>query len=114
MMVHDPLTLTVGNAEKLREVADLLDKHGDSLSEIYARRTEKPADEIREIMRAETWYDANEAVEAGFADTVEADAPRVAAIFDASRFRNAPARFVEPFPRRAALLRKMRQDALTG
>lgn len=112
MMIHDPRTMLFGDAAKLRETAELLDKHGDNLAEIYARRTELPANTIRQIMRAETWYDAGEAVEAGFADEIIEDAPRVAAVFDPKRFANVPARFVSRTPRRDAAMRKIAAMAI--
>ncbi len=70
MMVHDPHTLAVGNAEAMRETADMLDKVADSMASAYAERTGKSEEEARAIMRAETWMTASEAVEMGFADEV--------------------------------------------
>ena len=69
LMVHNPWTLAYGNANELRELADKLDKISDSvLIETYAAKTGLSADELREMMDAETWLSGEEAVEQGFAD----------------------------------------------
>ena len=49
MMIHNPLNLAYGNADDLREMADVLDKIGASLIGIYAKRTGMPEDEIKGI-----------------------------------------------------------------
>lgn len=70
MMIHDPLTWTVGNAEDHRKTADVLDKVGTSLVDIYESRTGLPREEIEDMMASETWFTADDAVEQGFADAV--------------------------------------------
>lgn len=92
VMIHDPWNVAVGNAEELREAADLLDRFGTSLAEIYAERTGLPEDEIRDMMAEETWLDADEALEKGFVDEVirESDAEAFADL-DISELAAAPA-----------------------
>lgn len=79
LMIHDPSAVVIGWASDMREMADLLDKIGDNLADLYARKAGGTAAEWRERMLAETWYTAAEAVAAGLADRVEepssADAP---------------------------------------
>jgi ATP-dependent protease ClpP protease subunit len=70
VMIHDPLTWTEGNADDLRKVADTLDKHGDNLAQQYAARAGGTPEQWRQMMRAEAWYTADEAVTAGLADRV--------------------------------------------
>lgn len=70
MMIHDGFGMTVGNAADMRQMADLLDKTSDNIATIYAERTGRPANEWREAMKTETWYSADEAVNAGLADRV--------------------------------------------
>ncbi len=72
MMIHDGWGLTIGNAADHEQTAALLDKASDNLSGIYAARAGGTAAEWREAMRAETWYSAEEAVQAGLADVAEA------------------------------------------
>lgn len=73
MMIHDASGLAIGNAQDMRELADLLDKTSDNIAAVYAQRTGKPQDEWRKAMLAETWYTDQEAVDAGLADSVVKD-----------------------------------------
>lgn len=70
MMIHDASNSVAGNADYLRKSADLLDSISADLANIYAIKTGKPADEIRTMMKAETWMNASESVANGFADSV--------------------------------------------
>ena len=70
MMIHDGSGIAVGNAQDMHEMADLLDKLSDNIASIYAAKAGGTPDFWRETMRAETWYTADEAVEAGLADRV--------------------------------------------
>jgi len=71
LMIHNPWTVSAGDSEQLRREADLLDKLKDSLRNAYVRKTGMEADRIAEMMDAETWLDAVEAVALGFADAIE-------------------------------------------
>jgi ATP-dependent protease ClpP protease subunit len=92
MMVHSPLSLSGGNAEQLRQDASLLDRLEASMIGIYSDRTGLAADQLRAMLRNETWLDAREAVQYGFADRVVRDLA-IAARFDVSKYKNVPARF---------------------
>ncbi|RSS92457.1 Clp protease [Streptomyces sp. WAC02707] len=70
IMVHDASGLTVGNAADHRDTADLLDKISGNIADAYAARAGGTRDEWRQVMVAETWYTAEEAVAAGLADEV--------------------------------------------
>lgn len=90
MMIHDPWTLTIGNAEQLRKDAGLLDKFGQTILGVYtARSSEKPAD-IEQLMHDETWLTADEALELGLVDEV-VDTSDVKAAFDLSVYAHVPA-----------------------
>lgn len=71
LMIHDPLGLVIGNAADMRELADLLDKHGDNIASIYATRAGGEVATWRERMLDETWYLADEAYQAGLVDEVD-------------------------------------------
>jgi len=71
LMIHDPLGLVIGNAADMRELADLLDKHGDNIASIYAGRAGGKVEDWRAAMLAETWYLADEAYKAGLVDEVD-------------------------------------------
>jgi ATP-dependent protease ClpP protease subunit len=76
IMIHDAMAmLPTGNAAGLREMADLLDKESDNIATIYAKRTKMSVEEARKLMRAETWFTAEEAVAAKFADSIVGEKP---------------------------------------
>ena len=90
MMIHDGWTMTVGNAADLRSTADLLDKQSDIIASVYADRTGQPADFWRERMSSDTWYNAEEALEAGLVDEIEGqEKKKVDEAFDLSVFAHA-------------------------
>lgn len=70
MMIHNPLNVIYGNADDMREMADILDKVGSSLVATYVARTGKSEEEVKALMDAETYMTAAEAKELGFADEV--------------------------------------------
>lgn len=70
MMIHEVSTVTAGNAEQHAKAAELLDSMSQEIAEIYAGRTGKEVDTMREMMREETWMNAAVAMEHGFIDEV--------------------------------------------
>jgi ATP-dependent protease ClpP protease subunit len=95
LMIHDAFSMGIGNAADLRELADLLDQQSDNIASIYAERSGMPVAHWRDAMRGESWYVGQAAVDAGLADALAgepAQAARLAAVFDLSVFRNAPAK----------------------
>jgi len=89
MMIHNPWGAAVGDAEELRKAAEVSDKFKAGLVRAYAARTGMSEDEISAMMDDETWLDAEEAVEFGFADEIT-DRVEMAAHFDLSRFQHVP------------------------
>jgi ATP-dependent Clp endopeptidase proteolytic subunit ClpP len=74
LMIHDAWGLCVGPAVDMRDMADRLDKISDNIASVYAAKAGGSTDDWRGAMLAESWYDADEAVEAGLADRVEGEA----------------------------------------
>lgn len=98
MMIHDTSGMAWGNAATMRETADLLDKLSDSYADAYAKRAGGSRSAWRDVMRAETWYTAEEAVLAGLADEWDGSVDSAAAAaFDLSRFSYA-GRLAAPAP----------------
>jgi ATP-dependent protease ClpP protease subunit len=93
MMIHEPWGLTIGDAEEHRTQADVLDRLGDNIAGIYAERAGGSVRAWRERMHDETWYDDQEAVDAGLADEVMKDAAAVENRFDLTMFKNVPRGF---------------------
>jgi len=94
LMIHDPSGMVMGTAGDMRSMAEALDKIGASLLRGYAAKSGKPEAEIAILMAKETWLDASEALEMGFADTMSGPV-RIAASFDVSQFQNAPPEIIE-------------------
>jgi ATP-dependent Clp protease, protease subunit len=90
MMIHNCWTIAVGNAEDFISTAGLLEKIDGTIAESYAAKSGKDADAFRELMSAETWFTASEAVDMGIADAVAEDKPKAAANWDMSAFASAP------------------------
>lgn len=89
LMIHNPSGGVFGTAEDMRKQADLIDKMRDGLVNIFVQRTGKSAEEIEQVMDAETWFSAQEAKDFGLIDEVT-DKLELAASFDLTKFRNAP------------------------
>lgn len=70
IMVHEAWVYTSGNAEDMVKTANDLERVSENIATVYADRTGKTVDECRDIMRAETWFTADEAVAFGLADEV--------------------------------------------
>jgi ATP-dependent protease ClpP protease subunit len=67
MVIHNPWTLAMGDAEDLRKNADLLDRMKNLIVEAYMRHAKIDRKEIEALMDAETWMNGAEAVAKGFA-----------------------------------------------
>ncbi len=67
-MIHDPATFTWGTAADHELAIRQLESLGEAYAETYADKTGDPPATMRELMRAETWMTAQEAVDRKFAD----------------------------------------------
>lgn len=91
LMVHNPWTVTMGNAEELRKDADTLDKMRDSILSFYQSKAYgKSADDLKALMDAETWLTADDARAAGFLVDDYAGEFKAAASLTRRAFAKAP------------------------
>lgn len=67
MMVHNPYTFALGDANEMRKVADMLDSVRNQAVATYRWHSELEAEAIVKLLDAETWMDADAAIENGFA-----------------------------------------------
>ena len=97
IMIHDARTLTKGEAADLRKTADRLDAVNEQMAGIYQRRTGLEIAKIREMMADETEFNAEQAVEFGFATDIF-EAERLAAHYDPERhhFKRPPSVILKP------------------
>lgn len=70
LMIHKPWGVAGGDANDMRDYADLLDKVENVLIPAYANKTGMEPAKIAEMLEDETWLDGNECLALGFADQV--------------------------------------------
>ncbi len=76
MMIHNPLTIAIGDSEEMRKAIDMLAEVKESIVNAYQIKTSQSRAKISHLMDAETWMNANKAIEMGFADGILEDAKR--------------------------------------
>jgi len=97
MMIHEPAGVVMGTAKDMRDLANLLDKTRGNLIGIYAKRTGLDNEKVSSLMQAESWFNATEALQAGFVtDILPAKIANNSASFDKNLlaklgYRNIPA-----------------------
>lgn len=71
VMIHNP-SVFLGRigSDEMRKTADYLDKVRDNILDIYMTKCKLTREEVLNYMNAEKWFNANEAVEVGFADEI--------------------------------------------
>jgi len=79
-MIHNPMTIAWGNAEEITKTVDHLHKMEEQFHGMYAAKTGRTEDEIKDWMDTETWFTAKEACECGFCDELLACEPVAACV----------------------------------
>jgi ATP-dependent Clp protease protease subunit len=70
MMIHNPLTVAIGDSEEMQKAIAMLGEVKESIMNAYEIKTGQSRTKISHMMDAETWLNANKAVELGFADGI--------------------------------------------
>ena len=73
MMIHNPLTVAIGDSEEMQKAIDMLSEVKESIINAYEIKTGQSRVQISNLMDAETWLNANKAIELGFADAILED-----------------------------------------
>ena len=68
LMIHNPLTVAIGDTEEMQKAIAMLDEVKESIINAYALKTDLSRLKISNLMDAETWMNAQKAIELGFAD----------------------------------------------
>ena len=68
MMIHNPLTVAIGDTEEMQKAIDMLSEVKESILNAYEIKTGLSRAKLSHLMDAETWMNANKAIELGFAD----------------------------------------------
>ena len=123
LMIHDPSSISIGTADDHRASAGMLEKIADTYAATYAARTGRPPEEMRAVMQAETWLDADEAVAGGFATRRAETRAKAVAAFPFHVYASAPERLralahssgwtLQPVPAAAAAITMPKEARMT-
>ena len=86
MMIHNPATITMGDHEDMKRAIEMLDEVKESIINAYEIKTGVSRIKLSHLMDAETWMNANKAIELGFADDVLKDEKQSEPTFSAYAF----------------------------
>ncbi len=70
LMIHNPSTVAIGDSEEMLRAKALLDEVKESIINAYELKSGLSRAKISHLMDAETWMNANKAIELGFADKI--------------------------------------------
>lgn len=70
LMIHNPATIAWGDSAEMQKAIEMLGSVKDSIINAYEIKTGLSRTKLSHMMDAETWMDANKAVELGFADGI--------------------------------------------
>jgi ATP-dependent Clp protease protease subunit len=73
MMVHNPLTVAIGDSEEMQKAIAMLSEFKESIINAYEIKTGQSRAKLSHLMDAETWLNAKKAIELGFADGILED-----------------------------------------
>ena len=97
LMIHNPMTVAFGNSAEMQKAIDMLASVKDSILNAYEIKTGLSRTKLSHLMDAETWMDANKAIELGFADEImqrsaitdEVPVPQVSMMFSRAEVVNS-------------------------
>jgi len=70
LMIHNPMTVAMGDTAEMEKAIDMLSSVKESIINAYEIKTSLSRAKIAHLMDAETWMDANKALELGFIDGI--------------------------------------------
>lgn len=97
MMIHNPATMAWGDSAEMLKAIDMLSEVKESIINAYEIKTGMNRVKLSHLMDAESWMNANKAVELGFADdilhrpgeTEDNEQPQIAMMFDKAAVTNS-------------------------
>lgn len=117
MMVHNPATIAFGDSTEMQKAIEMLASVKDSIINAYEIKTGLSRAKLSHLMDAETWMDANKAVELGFADEVmkrpetgaeDAEPPEVSMLYSRAKVVNS---LMDKIAGRCRIDRKTTEDS---
>lgn len=70
LMIHNAWGMIVGNRHEMTQAAEVFEKFDGTMRDLYAARTGLDVKEVEKLMDGETWLNASDAIEKGFANEV--------------------------------------------
>ena len=70
MMIHNPLTVAMGDSDEMRRAIQLLEEVKESIINAYEIKTGLSRARLSHLMDGETWMNAKKALELGFCDEI--------------------------------------------
>ncbi len=70
LMIHNPMTVAMGDTAEMQKAIEMLSEVKESIMNAYEIKTGMSRSKISHLMDAETWMNANKAVELGLADDI--------------------------------------------
>ncbi|WP_129724131.1 head maturation protease, ClpP-related [Xylanivirga thermophila] len=70
IMIHNPSTIAIGDSEEMLRAKALLDEVKESIINAYELKTGLSRTKLSHLMDAESWMNANKAIELGFTDKI--------------------------------------------
>ena len=96
MMIHNPMTIAFGDSGEMQRAIGMLSSVKDSIINAYELKTGLSRVKLAHLMDAETWMDANKAIELGFADeiiqrngAVDMEVPQVSMLYSKTAVVNS-------------------------
>lgn len=96
MMIHNPATIAFGDSADMQKAIAMLDEVKKSIINAYEIKTGLSRAKLSHLMDAETWMDANSAIEMGFADEIltrnvadDIEVPKVSMVFSRAAVSNS-------------------------
>lgn len=97
MMIHNPATVAWGDSAEMQKAINMLSEVKESIINAYEIKTGMSRAKLSHLMDAESWMNANKAVELGFADdilhrsgeTEDTAQPQIAMMFDKAAVTNS-------------------------
>ena len=70
MMIHNPATVSIGDEREMKKAMEMLSEVKESIINAYELKTGLPRKQLSNMMNAESWMNAQKALELGFADSI--------------------------------------------
>ena len=70
MMIHNPATVSIGDEREMKKAMEMLSEVKESIINAYELKTGLPRKQLSNMINAESWMNAQKALELGFADSI--------------------------------------------